>query len=265
MEREGIVCMCTGFVRKGNDVIVGFNMDINIGAFEYDVYTEPDKFYIGIKNQMKVEDMAGIPEGLFRLDNNVRKAHGVNCHGCFGNMLNNMNFDKAPFCLDPAVISLDQLMDDYISGLLSFQELQAIADDKEIVNIPTGPIQIPDLAFHSLVADKEGHIMILEPGNGYSIIKEKYAVLSNFPFLELPADFTQDKFGYYGKDRYDIAMEILRNSTDDFSVQEGLALLKAVKQEGNWATRVSFVYSASENAVYYALERDFEHVRKHTF
>ena len=62
--------------------------------------------------------------------------------------------------------------------------------------------------------------MILEPGNGYSIIKEKYAVLSNFPFLELPADFTQDKFGYYGKDRYDIAMEILRNSTDDFSVQE---------------------------------------------
>ena len=60
-------------------------------------------------------------------------------------------------------------------------------------------------------------------------------------------------------------MEILRNSTDDFSVQEGLALLKAVKQEGNWATRVSFVYSASENAVYYALERDFEHVRKHTF
>ena len=40
MEREGIVCMCTGFVRKGNDVIVGFNMDINIGAFEYDVYTD---------------------------------------------------------------------------------------------------------------------------------------------------------------------------------------------------------------------------------
>ncbi len=39
--------MCTGFVRRGKDVICGFNMDINAGAIDYGVYTEPDKFYIG--------------------------------------------------------------------------------------------------------------------------------------------------------------------------------------------------------------------------
>ena len=124
---------------------------------------------------------------------------------------------------------------------------------------------MPDLSFHSLSADKEGHIMILEPGNGYSIIREKYATLSNFAALELPADFEPSRFGYYGKDRYDKAMDILRNSTDDFSVQDGLHLLREVKQEGNWATRVSFVYAANENAVYYALERNFDQVKRHQF
>ena len=55
--------MCTGFVRRGKDVICGFNMDINIGAFDYDVYAEPDKFYIGIKNNIGTEDIPDIPEG----------------------------------------------------------------------------------------------------------------------------------------------------------------------------------------------------------
>ena len=54
--------MCTGFVRRGKDVICGFNMDINIGAFDYDVYAEPDKFYIGIKNNIGTEDIPDIPD-----------------------------------------------------------------------------------------------------------------------------------------------------------------------------------------------------------
>lgn len=151
--------MCTAFVRKGNDVIVGFNMDINIGAFEYKVFKEKDMFYIGVIMNNELE----LPEGMklpYSIDskNGVCKVHGVSSKGNFGNML-----------------------------------------------------------------------------------------------------------GYYGKDRYDIAMHFLRNSDDDFQVEDGLKILKATKQEGNWATRVSFVYSNNENAVYYCLEGDFEHVSKHQF
>lgn len=257
--------MCTGFVRRGKDVICGFNMDINAGAIDYGVYTEPDKFYIGTQVKVSPEEEAELPEGIFRVDNGVRKIHGVNSNGCFGNMLNNMNCRKAPFRMDPSVISLDQLIDDYISGRVSFQELKQIVDTREIVNIPSGSVQIPDLTFHSIFSDKKGNILIAEPGNGYSVIREKYAVLSNFPLLELPTDFEPSRFGYYGKDRYEKALEILKNSTDDFSVQDGLRLLQEVKQEGNWATRVSFVYSANENAVYYVLERNFDQVKKHCF
>ena len=42
--------MCTGFVRKGKDVIVGFNMDINIGAIDYDVIANNEQFYVRVKN-----------------------------------------------------------------------------------------------------------------------------------------------------------------------------------------------------------------------
>ena len=61
------------------------------------------------------------------------------------------------------------------------------------------------------------HFMMLEPGKGYSIIKEKY--------------------GYYGKDRYDIAMECLKNSTDEFSVTDGFSILNKVKQVVRMAGR----------------------------
>ena len=53
--------------------------------------------------------------------------------------------------------------------------------------------------------------------------------------------------------------------SQDFSVRDGLRLLDAVKQTGRWGTRVSFVYSLNENAVYYATEHDFANIRVHRF
>lgn len=241
--------MCTGFVRKGNDVIVGFNMDINIGAFEYEVVANKEEFYVGIKT-----DEVG-----------VVKAHGINHLGNFGNQLNNMNFTKAPFREGEDVISLYEIVHNYISGQMNYSEILKTVNEKEVVNMPSQAIEIPCVAMHSLLADRAGHILIVEPGNGYSVIKEKYAALSNFTFLESQADLTPENFGYYGKDRYDKAMEILRKSNDNFSIQDGLGLLNAVKQTGNWATRVSFVYSNNENAVYYVIENDFDHVIRHQF
>ncbi|OJT92546.1 hypothetical protein BM535_09595, partial [Clostridioides difficile] len=50
-----------------------------------------------------------------------------------------------------------------------------------------------------------------------------------------------------------------------FSVTEAFNILKSVKQEGLWATRVSFVYSIRENKVYYVLNNDFKHIKKYQF
>lgn len=256
--------MCTGFVRRGKDVIVGFNMDINLGAVDYDVYAEPDAFYVGV-HVGEPENMSAEERNLFEMNfkNRVLRIHGVNNQGHFGNCLNNLRFPKAPFKIGDDIVSIDQVVHRYLTNGLTLEDIMQLGMTKEIVNLPTNGVDIPDLAMHSLFADKEGRIMILEPGNGFGVITEKYAAMANFAVLELPKDLNEENAGYYGKDRYDKAMSILRESEDDFGVEDGIRLLREVKQEGHWATRVSFVYSNNENAVYYCLERDFDHMIRH--
>lgn len=252
--------MCTGFARRGNDVIMGFNMDIDIGAWDYKVYAENDRFYVGmtVNPDSFGVNAVELDKEMFFMENNVRKAHGVNSNGCFGNLPYIMDSHKGAFRYSEEVYFIDQLVDDYISGRCSFDNILKLVSDKDIVNLP-------NLSMHSLIADAQGRFLLVEPGNGYSVIREKYAAISNFSLMELPGDFITERFGYYGKDRYDRAMEILRNSNDDFSVSDGLRLLDAVKQVGTCATRVSFVYSRNENAIYYAIEGDFENIIRHQF
>ena len=262
--------MCTAFVKQGKDLIYGFNMDINYGAFEWKVFTEPDAFYVGLKPALSDSDMLALTSGEAPAEygpdaNGYIKILGVNRLGNFGSQLNNLNFKKAPFRLGPDSMPLYVLISQYISGKIGLPDILKTAAEKELVNLPGGSVEIPDLAMHSLLADRRGNIAVVEPGNGFAVIRERYAVLSNFSLLELPADFTEERSTYYGKDRYDTALRMLRASDDDFSVEDGLRILDAVKQTGTFGTRVSFVYSNNENAVWYTLEGDFSNIRKHKF
>lgn len=89
--------------------------------------------------------------------------------------------------------------------------------------------------------------------------------MTNFFLLEPPADLTDQTAGDYGKDRYNTELRMLKESGEDFSPEDGLAVLKAVCQKGTWATLVSFVYSCNEKTVYYCRECDFEHIHMHRF
>ncbi len=231
-------------------MISGFNMDINPEAFQYYIYAEDDGFFVGMQ----------VPNTTLKV-----RIHGVSRDGNFANQLNNMDFYKVPYREGEDAVSLDRLIHAYLSDELSFDTLKETAEKKEITQMPSGIVDIPTIAFHSLITDRTGRIMILEPGNGFSVITEKYAALSNFSILELPSDFTESRYGYYGKDRYDTAMNYLRNSSDDFSVEDGLNILESVKQTGEWATKVSFVYSRNENTVYYCQDGQFDKIKLHKF
>lgn len=240
--------MCTAFVKYGKDYICGFNMDINIEAMNWDI--EMDENLFAIVNHTPLGPL---------------KIQGVNRNGVFASQLNNMRFSKAPFEIGENCIPLYEIIDGCIQDKYTLEDAEKLARTKRVVNLPTGSIGIPDMAMHSLLSDAKENIMVLEPGNGISILSEKYAAMTNFALLELPEDFTAENFGYYGKDRYDTAMSILRNSSDDFGVKDGLHLLEEVKQTGKWATRISFVYSYNERAVYYCRENDFENIQVHRF
>ena len=255
--------MCTAFIHRGHDVIFGFNMDISMGALRYDIYADTDCFCIGCPAD--VQQFHGEIPPFYQVKNGFRKIHGVNRQGAFAACLNNMNFHKAPFRLAADACSLDQLTDDVISNRRSLREICEFAGQVEVVTLPDGAVAVPNPGFHALMGDREGNILVLEPGNGYTVVQEKYAVMTNFPLLELPQDLTDATAGYYGRDRYDTALGMLREAGDGFTPETALRVLDAVKQTGHWATRVSFVYSCRQKTVFWCLEGAFDSIRTHRF
>lgn len=60
--------MCTRFVYNGNDMITGFNFDIDLAVWKHKVIKEKERFYIGI----------------LRPDGTYHSYHGINRNGNVG-------------------------------------------------------------------------------------------------------------------------------------------------------------------------------------
>lgn len=257
--------MCTAVVHRGKDFICGMNMDINAEAFRWQVMADADAFCVAMKpvidtSQSKQPRLPGYMD--FK---DILRIHGVSAKGIFVGQLSNMGAKDAPFEVSPDAYPLYGLADHLLAGRMNLAEAERIAGTKRLINMPSGGIDIPDVAMHAVIADKDGQVILLEPGTGMARLTGRYAVVSNFPMLVLPTDLDEEHAGYYGLDRYRAANRMLSEADDDFSAEDALRILKAVKQTGHWATRVSFVWSRNEHAVYYVLENDFEHVTRHVF
>lgn len=260
--------MCTGFIHKGKDRICGFNMDLPDGVLDWKLIMDQECFYVGlrpvIRPEMFPKGMKDAPEEYLPCKGEYLRIHGVNRNGCFGNQLNALGFTRAPFEISEDTVPLYALVDRFLAGKTGLTEIAETARTKRIVNMPGGA-GMPDPAMHSLLSDREGRILMIEPGNGLAVIRENYAVMSNFPMLILPEDLIPEKYGYYGVDRYETAVKMIGKAGEDFTPEDALAVLDAVKQV-QWApTQVSFVYSQNENRVYYTLKHDFNHISIHRF
>lgn len=229
--------MCTAIAKKGSDLIYGFNLDIDPAVWNFRLYLTKKLFSVGIT-----------------VGSTTYYTHGVNSSGQFGNV---------PYMNGEAFVPpkgrkrerIDLLTDKYIRGKYSFGDVERILAEKTVVSIPAATM-------HSLIGNGNGELLIIEPGYGCRRVESNYAVLSNFPVLAALEDYSNP---FYGKDRYDKAESVLMQSDDRFSVSDALELLNAVKQSGQWGTKVSFVYSGNENAVYYCLNGDFTKVECHRF
>lgn len=228
--------MCTRFVYNGKDTIVGFNFDIDPAVWEHRVFLRPDLFYIGIK-----------VNGAFHA------YHGVNANGNVGTLLYVHECEAGKYRRSPACYRIDLLAERFLRGGMSFDGAVKTAAEKKIVNVP-------DCSMQLFLSDAAGRVLMVEPGVGSRTERERFSLLTNYSVLE--PERTKP-FLTPGDDRYERAREILARSGEDFSVCDALALLKTVRQEGLWATRVSFVYSVREGTVYYVLNNDFDHVAEH--
>ena len=244
LRRSCKVIMCIRFVVNNDDLITGFNFDIDLAVWTHRVILEKDRFSIGI----------------LRPDGTYHSYHGVNRNGNAATLLYVHPARRAGWAAVNAqtlagTIQISDLTEQFIRGNLTFDEASGLLEKKKL-------IYAPDASMQALLSDASGRVMILEPGIGYRIERRRYSLLSNYSILD-PA--STKPFLVPGDDRYERAEAMLENADERFSVEDALSLLHDVRQEGPWATRVSFVYSRNARTVTWVENNRFDQRKEYRF
>lgn len=231
--------MCTRFVYNGSDSITGFNFEIDLAVWDHKVLCEPDRFFIGIRR----------PDGQYH------SYHGVHKSGNAATLLYVHPNSAAQYRAGADCCTIADLAEQYICGVLTFEDALHLVQTKRIV-------YAPDATMQALLSAPDGRVLLVEPGLGWRAERRRWSLVTNYSLLD-PA--STRPYITPGDDRFERAQALLERGGPAFSVQDALAVLRAVSQEGPWATRVSFVYSAQEQAVYYVQNNHFEAVQVHRF
>ncbi len=230
--------MCTSFLFRGNDTLIGMNYDNHGMNFEMEPH-RPDRFVVSMKSWGK-----------------KRALFGVRSDGIFANQQVVDPCEAGKYRLGPHVVHTSQLVGAVLQGKPAAGQVGEYLAARTVVNPPR-------LSLHCLVADANGQSWVVEPGRGTVCFgrQTRSVVMSNCP---VSGAIHTGKWEGFGVDRQLLAQELLQRADDGFTVQDAFAVLKAVQQtQGDWITEFSLVYSARENAVYYCLLHDFGTIHRY--
>lgn len=231
--------MCTRITYNCNDTINAFNFDIDLSVWDHKVIQEADRFFIGIR----------MPDGFYH------SFHGINRNGNVGTLLYVHGNEKASYKDSSETVTIADLTEKFIKASISFNEAVEIVRTKHITYAPGATMQ-------AMLSDKNGRVLIVEPGIGYRVEQKRYSLITNYSLLAPESTFP---YIVPGDNRYERAKKMLDRHAGEFSLNDALACLREVKQEGLWATRVSFVYSEKEHRGLYALNNSFEAMQEFRF
>ena len=162
-------------------------------------------------------------------------------------------------------MSMEILREDMMQALIPLLTLQKIisGDFSPLMMLQVQQIVYgPDTTMQAMLSDRYGRVLLIEPGIGYRLEQRRYSLMTNYSVLN--PESTRP-YIVPGDDRYEQAKAQLEKQKETFSVSDAFCILNSVKQEGLWATRVTFVYSVKENKVYYVLNNRFEEITEYSF
>ena len=231
--------MCTRFVYRGDDTITGFNFEIDLAVWDHKIIKEKDRFYIGILR----------PDGV------RHSYHGVNRNGNVGTLLYVHGNSEGAYQDSKGCITIADLTEQFVQAKISFDDALQIVQDGKI-------IYAPDATMQAMLSDQQGRTLIIEPGIGWWEDNGRYSLITNYSVL---APESTRPFIVPGDDRYERTDQLLNTFGKHFTVTDAFSVLRAVRQEGIWATRASFVYSAKKHAVFYVENNNFSQINKYEF
>lgn len=231
--------MCTRFVyRQREDVITGFNFDIDPAVWNHKVIQERDRFYIGILR----------PDGLYH------SYHGVNRNGNAGTLLYVHGNPAGAYRDAPNCMTIADLTEGFIRAQLSFDEVLNLLKTTIIT-------YAPDATMQAMLSDAQGRTLVIEPGIGHREEGGRYALMTNYSLLN--PESTRP-YIVPGDDRYERAARLLQGYAMALRSPMPSPCFRPSARRP-WATRVSFVYSSSAQAVYFVQNNRFDQISIHSF
>ena len=114
--------MCTRFVYRGDDIITGFNFEIDLAVWNHKIITEKDRFYIGILR----------PDGV------RHSYHGVNRNGNVGTLLYVHGNPEGAYQDFKGCMTIADLTEQFVQAKISFDDALQIVQEQKIVYAPDG-------------------------------------------------------------------------------------------------------------------------------
>ena len=152
--------MCIRFLYHGDDVITGFNFDIDLSVWDHKVIVEKDRFYIGILR----------PDGI------RHSYHGVSRNGNAGTLLYVQGNPAGAYRKDSRCMTIADLTEQFIREKISFDDALQIVREKEIV-------YAPDATMQAMLSDARGRVLVVEPGIGFLEESGRFSLIANDSLL----------------------------------------------------------------------------------
>ena len=228
--------MCTSVVINRKKTIVGFNLDIL--NMEHRILVTDDGVYIEIND---------INEGWLPL-------FGANNCGDFVAMPTCWPFDERSNPINEKCRNIIMLDIDLLLKKKTFDEIKEIAKNEMIYSIP-------GVTFMSSLSNKNGDVLYIVSGQGSEFYqKPDYKIMTNFS----PYKQDKEKHDWMGWDRYKKAEEIIKNSNNDFDINDCFILLRETSQT-ICPTVVSMVFDVHENIIYWCENRKWTDIKQKRF
>lgn len=231
--------MCIRFVYRGDDIITGFNFDIDPAVWDHQIVTAPTASTLvfcgptgcatAITGSIKMET-----QGPCSMSTATRRAR---------------------YQAGSDALTISDLTEQFIQAQISWEEALSIVQTKKIV-------YAPDATMQAVLSDRYGRTLLIEPGIGSRVDTGTYSLMANASLL---SPESTRPWLLPGDNRYEKAAQLLAKQGRRFSVSDAFAILRAVRQEGLWATRVSFVFSAKQRTVFYAENSHFDSIQTYQF
>lgn len=225
--------MCTTFLHRGNDIIIGMNFDNHGHNFKIAPHRD-DLFYVTLQFNGEDIPLMGVrADGLMTTQQLVNEGEG------------------GTFRVGENVLDTAAFVGEILQKPQQCADLDAYTREHTIVNLP-------DYSIHVLIAQPKGTSYVLDPARGMVTYPkdDRFIAFTNCPIIDHQKT---GKWEGLSVERQLLTEECMRAVGDDFSVQDAFAVLDKVHQEHPlWTTEFSFVYSYNQNTVYHCVDRQFD-------